>query len=237
MSNKIAELESTDPANDNEKGAIGYGKPPTAQQFKPGQSGNLKGRPPGSKNKRPNFGVEQLKSTVLDEVYRDIEVQEGEQTLTLPTATAIIRKMVAKAAAGDTRAAQIITTMVQNIERENRLRLEENLQIASDYRRFCSEEQRYREVRGYEPLTIFPDSKYANVDFESGDIQITGPLTVEEQVRWDAESSARAADDGSTAIKSSIPRRILARSKNFPDGFWNGEKYLRRGEIFRSNPV
>ena len=31
---------------------VGYGKPPEASRFKPGRSGNPKGRPRGSKNKR-----------------------------------------------------------------------------------------------------------------------------------------------------------------------------------------
>ena len=32
--------------------AVGYGKPPKAKQFKPGKSGNSKGRPPGAKGRR-----------------------------------------------------------------------------------------------------------------------------------------------------------------------------------------
>ena len=31
---------------------VGYGKPPRATQFKKGQSGNIKGRPKGSKDMR-----------------------------------------------------------------------------------------------------------------------------------------------------------------------------------------
>ena len=49
----------------------GYGKPPVAHQFKRGQSGNLKGRPKGTKNE----------STLLRELlHRKIEVREGGRT-------------------------------------------------------------------------------------------------------------------------------------------------------------
>lgn len=229
------ELQPAPPANDNVE--IGYGKPPTEQQFKPGQSGNVKGRPKGAKNRRPAFGVEQLKSTILMEVYNEIEVQEGEETVTIPKATAIVRKMLDKAVGGDTRAAQIITAMVQSIERENRQRLEENLQIAGDYKRHWHKEEAYRESIGRKPLNARPHSKYVNVNLESGDIEITGPINDEEQVRWDIESSAPKADDGSDATKNTIPKKILLRSKNFPGGFWSAQRFLRTGELIRSEPI
>ena len=39
--------EKTKPSGDNE---VGYGKPPKEHQFKPGQSGNIKGRPKSRKS-------------------------------------------------------------------------------------------------------------------------------------------------------------------------------------------
>ncbi len=40
-------VEKKKPAGDNE---VGYGKPPKEHQFKPGQSGNIKGRPKSRKS-------------------------------------------------------------------------------------------------------------------------------------------------------------------------------------------
>ena len=37
---------------------VGYGKPPASTRFKPGQSGNPKGRPKGANNKKPKLNEE-----------------------------------------------------------------------------------------------------------------------------------------------------------------------------------
>jgi hypothetical protein len=43
---------------------VGYAKPPARTRFKPGQSGNPKGRPRGSKNARPSLSEERIKTLI-----------------------------------------------------------------------------------------------------------------------------------------------------------------------------
>ena len=47
--------------------SVGYGRPPEETRFKPGQSGNPKGRPKGSKNLRTLFAEELRRSVTLKE--------------------------------------------------------------------------------------------------------------------------------------------------------------------------
>ena len=65
---------------------IGYAKPPAKSQFKPGQSGNVKGRP--RKKPKPS-GVPQgwdqrYKNIFLEEAYRTILIREGDKTIKIP---------------------------------------------------------------------------------------------------------------------------------------------------------
>jgi hypothetical protein len=49
---------------------VGYGKPPQRTQFKPGNSGNPRGRPKGTKN---------LKTDLMEELGEKILVHEGDR--------------------------------------------------------------------------------------------------------------------------------------------------------------
>ena len=73
----------------------GYGKPPKTRQFKPGQSGNPKGRPPGSRN---------LATDLSDELSQKITVREGGLTHRLTKQRALIKSLMAKALQGDIKA-------------------------------------------------------------------------------------------------------------------------------------
>src|ERR1700730_8220909 len=64
------------PAADPPPYEVGYRKPPAASQFKPGRSGNPKGRPKGARNKRPALNDERPKTIIIGEAYRTIKVSE-----------------------------------------------------------------------------------------------------------------------------------------------------------------
>ena len=104
---------------------VGYGKPPKRHRFKKGQSGNPRGRPKGAKCSTPALPEERLKDIVLEEAYRMITVHEGERTVTLSMAQAVIRKLAFDAAKGAPRAQRLFTQMLNKIEQEDKERYDE----------------------------------------------------------------------------------------------------------------
>ena len=64
--------------------AVGYGKPPKVDQFKPGQSGNPNGRPKGQPT------TQQL---LLQEAAKLVKVKVGDEIIQIPKQQAVVRKL------------------------------------------------------------------------------------------------------------------------------------------------
>lgn len=78
---------------------VGYGRPPKKTQFKPGQSGNPRGRPAGRQNFRTIF------ARVMGE---RIVVSDDDQSRTVSKAEAMLQKHFHQAIEGDTRSANFL---------------------------------------------------------------------------------------------------------------------------------
>ena len=76
---------------------VGYGRPPKATQFKPGQSGNPKGRPKGSRNV-----LSEVKGLFLGKVA----VNDGGRRRNVTRLTAVLLTQWHRAVKGDERATQ-----------------------------------------------------------------------------------------------------------------------------------
>lgn len=83
---------------------IGFGKPPVHSQFRPGRSGNSKGRPRGSRN---------LGKILQNELDQRVEVQEGGRRRKLPKGEIAIRQCANKAAGGDLKAFALIVELLR----------------------------------------------------------------------------------------------------------------------------
>jgi hypothetical protein len=78
---------------------VGYGKPPRQTRFKQGQSGNVQGRPRGSKN------LSTLLTKALDET---VTISENGKRRNISMREAIVKRAVTKAASGEFRAIRML---------------------------------------------------------------------------------------------------------------------------------
>jgi len=84
---------------------VGFGKPPVHTRFRPGQSGNPKGRPKKTKD---------LDKLMDRELSRSIRVNENGESKTVTIREAIIRTIVVAAAKGDPKALRMILPFMSN---------------------------------------------------------------------------------------------------------------------------
>jgi hypothetical protein len=89
-----------------ENDSVGYCRPPVAKQFKPGQSGNPRGRKKGVKNV----------ATIFNEaLYRPVKIRTPGGVKTLPRIKAIVEVIMNKALAGDTAAVSRIVELAHKL--------------------------------------------------------------------------------------------------------------------------
>lgn len=169
------------PAADYE---VGYGKPPKDTRFQPGQSGNPRGRPKGSKNRHDRVGLERLKKIVLEEAYRAVVVADGTRMVKVPVAQAVVRTMAVKAAKGDHRSQRLFSEMVRETERDQLAEARDKLMTAVRYKERCHEEITRRQQRGLAPPLILPHPDDVVIDWGSGEVKVTGPVTREHLEIW-----------------------------------------------------
>ncbi len=98
--------------NNDSKYPVGYKKPPCQTQFKPGQSGNAKGRPKGSKNFATVFEKELL---------TPIPVTENGKRKKMSKLEAIIKGTINKAVTGDPKATVVVLDEARLHESQNQV--------------------------------------------------------------------------------------------------------------------
>ena len=83
---------------------IGYGRPPEKTRFRPGQSGNPRGRPKGSKNFETEF---------LDEMSQRVTIVEKGRKINVSKQRALIKYLFQQAVAGNAKAFEAIHKLIE----------------------------------------------------------------------------------------------------------------------------
>lgn len=156
---------------------VGYAKPPSASRFKPGVSGNPRGRPKGSKNRRPALNEERMKAIIYDEAYREVPMRDGERTVSVPIAQAVIRSLGVKAVKGDHRSQRLFAELLGATERADKMLADEWLDVAMTYK---IEWEREFDRRARFGITDLPPP-LPHPDH----VRIVGPSTKEEKAEYD----------------------------------------------------
>jgi hypothetical protein len=85
---------------------VGYGKPPKHTRFKPGRSGNPRGRAKETRN---------LRTDLAEELAERIAISEGGRRRAVSRQRGMLKQMMAKALKGDVRAANTVLGLVERL--------------------------------------------------------------------------------------------------------------------------
>jgi hypothetical protein len=119
---------------------VGYGRPPREHQFKPGHSGNPKGRPKGS---RPAGALLQ------DILQQKVAVTESGKTRRIPVLEVIFRRLANDAMRSDPRAIKLLLSLVD--------RYAESPETTLKFREMLAEDQAILAQYLREPASLIPD--------------------------------------------------------------------------------
>jgi len=115
--------------------AVGYGRPPAKNQFRPGESGNPRGRPKGARN---------LSSVIAATLNERVAVTENGRRRHITKLEAAVKQLVNRAASGEARATQLLFALVaandsKPPDTENRVAEADLVVMAELARRFRSD--------------------------------------------------------------------------------------------------
>jgi hypothetical protein len=167
---------------DDDPPKTGYKHPPKKHQFPPYTSGNVQGRPVGSKNKtKRSSGLTPAEQVLHDELNRMVGSSSGP----MRALSAVVRAQLATAGRGSPFAQRDVLDRAMAIEQKLRDEQLSLLEKAEGYKRWCEETRLFHpeHFAKIEPLLI-PHPDDVEVDWSTRTVKIRGPASAKEAKAW-----------------------------------------------------
>mgnify|MGYP006898271337 CR=1 FL=1 len=185
--------------SNEQRGEVGYGRPPAEHRFVKGRSGNPKGRPRKPKGQlvhRPqtnslDVGAQPANVLLIQEAYRPVTIREGDRVIELPAIQAVFRSMGVAAMKGNRFAQRTLAELVQNVEEQDRKTRAEYVDTAIKYKTDWEETIEWAREKGIKEPTPLPHPDDVVIDLRTATVHVNGPVTPEDKFHWDAKLQRR----------------------------------------------
>jgi hypothetical protein len=196
------------PADDQ----VGYRKPPRHRTFKPGKSGNPKGRPPGArgKHKLQSAILQRAREIIVEEGDRKVTVREGDKLVTMDAFTLAVRATHNAAIKGSAMAQRTVIQTRLAVKAEIGGIMNKVFHEAAVYKEECELKRRQCREAGLAEPNFLPHPDDITLDWETLTVEFRGPVTFEQREAL---------------------QKLLGRRDEWQEDFeFNRERYERGGQ-------
>lgn len=209
-----------EPPEDGDDEDVGYGKPPKRTRFKPGQSGNPKGRPKRAKGKHQLLvdAIDQpTRQLFMEEMNRPVKINDGVRKVSMPAKQMIMRSMVRSAAQGGQQAQRTALMLQLEIERQVAEENAKGLAAFRDYKALATASLARQRREGLPEPDLVPHPDDIFIDELKQQVEVRGPFTPEQKAQFDKVIALR---DGYQRGVSGLQAEAKSKPRDWTLPMW-----------------